>query len=218
MHLSSGRHNSPRRGRKNTFFVREGARRKPFFCPQRGAEDILDPFVHGGPRRGTENILDPSCPRRGRENRAIASKFGRHNSPRRGRKNTFFVREGARRKPFFVHGGARRGTENRAIASKFGRHNSPRRAPTRGAPTDFREPQVGLSQFDAIALGAGFSGWQRIFRIGGDGDGSGCVGISLSVEGGDCLNQPARRAAGSSGERGWAPRAMRWALWGEGRV
>ena len=49
---------------------REGARRKPF-------------FVHGGPRRGTENILDPSCPRRGRENRAIASKFGRHNSPRR---------------------------------------------------------------------------------------------------------------------------------------
>ena len=36
---------------------REGARRKPF-------------FVHEGPRRG-------------RENRAIASKFGRHNSPRR---------------------------------------------------------------------------------------------------------------------------------------
>ena len=30
--------------------------------------------------------------------------------------------------------------------------------------------------------------------------------------------QPAKRAAGSSGEMGWAPRAMRWALWGEGRV
>ena len=30
--------------------------------------------------------------------------------------------------------------------------------------------------------------------------------------------QPAKRAAGSSGKRGWAPRVMRWALWGEGRV
>ena len=28
--------------------------------------------------------------------------------------------------------------------------------------------------------------------------------------------QPAKRAAGSSGEMGWAPRAMRWALWGGG--
>ena len=29
--------------------------------------------------------------------------------------------------------------------------------------------------------------------------------------------KPAKRAAGASGEMGWAPRAMRWALWGEGR-
>ena len=96
--------------------------------------------------------------------------FSVHEGPRRTTKNTFFVREGARR-----------GRENRAIASKFGRHNSPRRAPTRGAPTDdmpwggrprgaplptvcpgegthegcpyrFRQPQVGLYRFDAIAL------------------------------------------------------------------
>ena len=76
-----------RRGAKgqdheNTFFVREGARRKPF-------------FVHGGPRRGTKNtffvregarrkpFFVHEGARRGRENRAIASKFGRHNSPRR---------------------------------------------------------------------------------------------------------------------------------------
>ena len=139
MHLSSDA-TIAREGAGRTPFLsakgREGARRKPF-------------FVHGGPRRGTENILDPSCPRRGRENRANASKIGRHNSPRRGRKNTFFVREGARRgakKTFFCPRRGtenildpscpRRGRENRAIASKFGRHNSPRRAPTRGAPTD----------------------------------------------------------------------------------
>ena len=35
----------------------------------------------------------------------------------------------------------------------FFRRYGLRRAPTRGAPTRFRQPQVGLSQFDAIALG-----------------------------------------------------------------
>ena len=44
------------------------------------------------------------------------------------------------------------------------------------------------------------------------------AGPSGSVGCMDFLDQSARRAAGSSGEMGWAPRAMRWALWGEGRV
>ena len=44
------------------------------------------------------------------------------------------------------------------------------------------------------------------------------AGLFWSVEWEDYLDQAARRAAGSGGERGWAPRAMRWALWGEGRV
>ena len=35
----------------------------------------------------------------------------------------------------------------------FSRRYALGRAPTRGAPTRFRQPQVGLSQFDAIALG-----------------------------------------------------------------
>ena len=34
----------------------------------------------------------------------------------------------------------------------FSRRYALRRAPTRGAPTRFRQPHVGLSQFDAIAL------------------------------------------------------------------
>ena len=41
-------------------------------------------FVHEGPRRTTKNtFFVREGARRGRENRAIASKFGRHNSPRR---------------------------------------------------------------------------------------------------------------------------------------
>ena len=40
-------------------------------------------MIHGGPRRGTENTFNTFDPRRGAGNRAIASKFGRHNGPRR---------------------------------------------------------------------------------------------------------------------------------------
>ena len=46
----------------------------------------------------------------------------------------------------------RDGVSSRAIASYFGRQNSRRRAPTRGALTRFRQPHVGLSQFDANVL------------------------------------------------------------------
>ena len=43
----------------------------------------------------------------------------------------------------------------RAFASKFGCHNGPRRAPTRGAPTRFRQHHGGLAQFDAVTRGWG---------------------------------------------------------------
>ena len=70
----------------------------------------------------------------------------------------------------------------------FSRRLALGRAPTRGAPTRFRQPYVGLSQFDAIGLRggresqgfgeplseAGFTGFLGIFRIAGDGSISVC--------------------------------------------
>ena len=65
----------------------------------------------------------------------------------------------------------------------FSRRLALGRAPTRGAPTRFRQPYVGLSQFDAIGLRggresqgfgeplseSGFAGFLGIFRNAGDG-------------------------------------------------
>ena len=43
----------------------------------------------------------------------------------------------------------------RAIASKFGRHNRRRRAPTRGAPTRFRQPHEVFSNLMQLPCGGG---------------------------------------------------------------
>ena len=60
----------------------------------------------------------------------------------------------------------------------FFRRYALRRAPTRGAPTRFRQPYVGLSQFDAVAL---------------------AVGVNPKVLGSRCLNQDLQDFWGFSG-------------------
>ena len=94
-------HGGPRRGTENgngnTFCPRRGRRGAEngngnTFCPRRGAEGggerqrqhLLSTEGRGGGRRtATATPFVHGGARRGRENRAIASKFGRHNSPRR---------------------------------------------------------------------------------------------------------------------------------------
>ena len=63
----------------------------------------------------------------------------------------------------------------------FSRRLALGRAPTRGAPTRFRQPYVGLSQFDAVAL---------------------AVGVNPKVLGSRCLKQDLRDFGGFSGLQG----------------
>ena len=169
-----GRHNSPRRGRKNTFFCPRRATKgqgEHLFCPRRGAkgreenlflstkgheEDLfLSTEDHEGPRRKPFFVREGA--RRG------AKGQGEHLfCPRRGakgREEHLFLsakgREGARRKPFFVREGPRRGRENTFFVregARRGRENTffVREGARRGAKNTFFCPGRG-----AGARGAG---------------------------------------------------------------
>ena len=170
--LSTENHEGPRR---KPFFVREGARRKPF-------------FVHEGPRRTTKNTF--FCPRRG------AKGQGEHLfCPRRGAKgreeNLFLSTKG--------RGGAgRTGQSHLSSDATIAREGHPQGVPLQtlcpgkgaheGCPYRFREPHVGLSQFDAIALGWRFPRTR--------GDRSLRVSCSVFELGGRAENRRKRRIRG----------------------
>ena len=90
--------------------------------------------------------------------RANASQFGRQNSRRRAPTRGEGTHKGC---PYLLFS-AKKPASSRQRRLEFAiahydlhssRRYALRRAPTRGAPTRFRQPHVGLSQFDAIALG-----------------------------------------------------------------
>ena len=113
--------------------------------PRRGTENTLTLFIiHEGPRRAGQTHLnsDPKIADEGR--------------PQGG--------EGTHKGCPYLHFSAKKPASSRKRGMEFAiahydlhssRRYALRRAPTRGAPTRFRQPHVGLSQFDAISLEIG---------------------------------------------------------------